>query len=303
MKALVIGYGSIGSRHTRILTELGCCVGVVSSRDVPVDLRFTSISDAQSEFNPDYVVIASETARHRENVSALFTAGFRGMLLVEKPLFDTDCNIPMNCFQGGGVAYNLRFHPLLQRLRVLLDKETVISVQAYAGQYLPLWRPDQDYRAGYSADKNAGGGVLRDLSHELDYLNWILGGWQKLTALGGHFSELEITSDDVFAVMMTTEHCPIVSLQLNYLDRVGRRNIVVNTEARTFEVDFSAGRLIVDGEVEEFVVKRNDTYRMMHRAILDGNCQDVCTFAEGLEVMRMITAVEQAVVEERWINR
>ena len=31
-KALVIGYGSIGSRHARLLDELGCEVGVVSQR-------------------------------------------------------------------------------------------------------------------------------------------------------------------------------------------------------------------------------------------------------------------------------
>jgi predicted dehydrogenase len=303
MKALVVGYGSIGSRHTRILEELGCSVAVVSSRDVPVELRFASIGEAVGEFGPDYVVIATGTSRHVEGIAALADAGFHGTLLVEKPLFDTVGKLPQGCSQDGFVAYNLRFHPLMQRLRDHLMQETIISVQAYVGQYLPQWRPGRDYRTVYSADKQAGGGVLRDLSHELDLLNWLLGGWQKLTALGGRFSKLEITSDDVFAVMMTAQRCPVASLQMNYLDRVGRRRMLVNTVEKTFEVDFSAGRLMIDGQCEEHIVDRDYTYREMHRALLEGRCQDVCTFAEGIDVVCMIAAAERAVEEGQWITK
>lgn len=303
MKALVIGYGSIGSRHARILDELGCRVGVVSSRNVPVEPRFASIAEAMRAFAPDYAVIATETARHAEGIGELAEAGFRGTLLVEKPLFHQADRLAQHPFEGAFVAYNLRFHPILQRLRELLQQETIISVQAYVGQYLPLWRPDRDYRTGYSADGSAGGGVLRDLSHELDYLNWLLGGWRKLTALGGRFSGLEITSDDVFALMMTTSRCPIVSVQLNYLDRVGRRRIIVNCAESTIEADLVAGQVLVNNEREDFRVERDDTYREMHRALLGGRCRDVCTFNEGLEVVRMIGAAEQAIEEGEWVTR
>ena len=303
MKALVIGYGSIGSRHASILDDLGCRSAVVSSRNVPVDLRFTSIAEAMREFAPDYAVIATETARHAEGIAELAKAGFRGTLLVEKPLFHQVEKLTPYPFERAFVAYNLRFHPLLQRLRELLQQETIISVQAYVGQYLPSWRPGRDYRGVYSSEKQAGGGVLRDLSHELDLLNWLLGGWRKLTALGGRFSKLEISSDDLFAIMMATPRCPVVTLELNYLDRVGRRRMIVNCEERTIEADLVAGQLLIDNELEDFRVERDHTYREMHRALLEGRCQDVCTLAEGFEVVRMITAAEQAVEEGSWITR
>jgi len=303
VKALVVGYGSIGSRHARILAELGCAVAVVSSRERVHECRFASIGEALEKFDPDYVVIACETARHHATMFELAAIDFKGIVLVEKPLFGALAEVPENRFSKVYVAYNLRFHPLLTRLRELLTGETILSVQAYAGQYLPLWRPDQDYRHCYSADRDAGGGVLRDLSHELDYLNWLLGGWRSITASGGHFSPLEISSDDLFAVLMSTSRCPVVSLQLNYLDRLTRREIIINTAQKTFEVDFVAGRLMIDKEREEVSVGRDYTYRGMHVSIMQNNGETVCTLAEGLDVVRMIDAAERASREALWIQR
>jgi hypothetical protein len=68
-------------------------------------------------------------------------------------------------------------------------------------------------------------------------LNWLIGPWQALTALGGHYSSLAGESDDVFCLLLTMERCPAVSLQMNYLDRYGRREIIINTDEHTFHLD------------------------------------------------------------------
>lgn len=301
MNALVIGYGSIGSRHVRILEELGHRTAVVSSRSVPVESLYSNIGEALQQARPGYVVLASETGRHISDLQELAASGFQGILLVEKPLFHEAPDRLPHLPESSYVAYNLRFHPLVSRLRELLNNESILTVLAYAGQYLPFWRPGRDYRDVYSADKQAGGGVLRDLSHELDLLNWLLGGWRKMAALGGHYSSLEISSDDSFAIMMTTSRCPAVSLQLNYHDRTGKRRILVNTDEHTFEADFMTGQLLIDGQTEKYQVERDHTYREMHRALLGGDTDTACTFAEGFDVVKMIAAAERAVTEGRWI--
>ncbi len=146
--------------------------------------------------------------------------------------------------------------------------------------------------------------MLRDLSHELDYLNWLLGGWKVLVALGGHFSHLEIESDDVFSLLMQTERCPVVTVQLNYLDRIGRRELLINTDLHTYKADLVKGILQVDGEVEIFKVNIDDTYWLQHETILaenGDNTRYLCSLDEGLEVMRMIEAVEKSAKEKAWI--
>ena len=62
MKALVIGYGSIGMRHARLLGDLGLDVAVVSRRTVEAPKVFKDIAEAVSGFAPDYAIIASRTA-------------------------------------------------------------------------------------------------------------------------------------------------------------------------------------------------------------------------------------------------
>lgn len=303
MKALVIGYGSIGARHARILSELGCHVAVVSRREVDFPLICHDVAEALAAERPDYVVIANETKQHHDTLLSLAELGYTGTVLVEKPLFGNWMELPSLPFRKVFVAYNLRFHPLIQRLKTELEGERILSVQAYVGQYLPDWRPTSDYRLSYSASAEQGGGVLRDLSHELDYLTWMLGNWERVSALGGHLSSLEITSDDIFALMLVTPLCPIVTLQLNYLDRMGRRFILINTARHTIEVDLIKGTITVDRDSESFGTGRDDTYRAMHEAILSGSADALCSLDEGLETLRLIEAVERAAKHGKWVGR
>jgi predicted dehydrogenase len=304
MNGLVIGYGSIGTRHSRILKELGCEVAVVSRRQIQGVQTFHSLYEAVHSFSPDYVVIANETSCHSTSLKELVASGYQGKVLVEKPLFDFPQSLDVSQFQSCYVAYNLRFHPLMQRLNDLVPSVgRVISVQVYAGQYLPFWRPGTDYRKSYSSQKAKGGGVLRDLSHELDYVHWLFGGWKELTALGGKYSSLEIDSDDAFTMLMSTDRCPMVSVHLNYLDRVSRREILIQTDEQVIHADLIRGILNVNGSLETYAVERDDTYREMHRQMLLGTCHGLCTYEDGVIVLEMIEAAERAATERKWVTR
>src|ERR1041384_5415448 len=110
--ALVIGFGSIGQRHARVLEARGHAVAVVSRRAVEHARRYPDPAAALAEFRQDYVVIANETGLHRETLRALLAARFAGTVLVEKPLFhDVAGDDPAEAARTY-VAYNLRFHPL-----------------------------------------------------------------------------------------------------------------------------------------------------------------------------------------------
>lgn len=301
MRALVVGYGSIGARHARLLTQLGCATAVVSGRRIDFPLVHSMLSEALSSHAPDYVVVANPTGAHHETLAELAAAGFAGRVLVEKPLFDRPRPIPAAGFRSVSVAYNLRFHPLIRRLREILAGENLLSVQAYVGQYLPDWRPGNDYRQSYSAQARQGGGALRDLSHELDYLGWLCGPWHTMTALGGRVSKLEVDCDDIYVLLMQTDRCPVVTVQMSYLDRVARRRIVINTERHAIEADLVGGTLTVDRETAPLVVERDYTYLEMHRALLGGNDGLLCSVEEGLATLRLIEAAELANRAREWV--
>ena len=304
MKALVVGHGSIGQHHARLLSELGCDVAIVSRRPAEAGRVFTELAQALSDWNPAYVVVANRTSEHQVTLEALVLAGYRGRVLCEKPLFERGCALPLHQFAIAGVAYNLRYDPLLGTLKSLLDVATRLTTATIqVGAYLPEWRPGVDYRRSYSAIRAQGGGVLRDLSHELDYALWMFGPWLRLTASGGHLSGLEIDSDDAYTVILETVRCPLVSIHLNYLDRVGRRDIVVNADERTYEVDLVRRTIAIDGQVESMVGSRDDTYRAEHQAMLAGDRERMCTLDEALETVVTVEAAERAAGAHIWIER
>lgn len=302
-RCVVVGYGSIGSRHTRILQELGCNVAVVSRRALEGLVVYSSLAEAVQHHKPEYVVIANETALHHDALCQLAAEGYQGAVLVEKPLFESTYAMPAHRFRCLSVAYNLRFHPVIARLKALLADQQILSVHGYVGQYLPDWRPGTDYKNSYSAKSDMGGGVLLDLSHDLDYLVWMFGDWLQVTALGGHLSPLEITSDDSFTLLMSLSRCPIAAIQLNYLDRRGRRRLVVNTANHTYEADLIQNRLLIDRTEEVFTVERDDTYRSMHMAMLKETTDASCSIDQALSTMRLIDASRRSNQKHEWITQ
>jgi predicted dehydrogenase len=304
MRALVIGYGSIGSRHAKVLMSLGCEVSIVSKRAINIERCYSNTDDAINKEKPEYVVIANKTNEHITSLIELKRLGFKGSILIEKPLSHNLVSLPDVDYSNVFVAYNMRFNPLIQRLLFELNNQDIISSQAYVGQYLPDWRPNQDYRKSYSSKKDQGGGVLRDLSHELDFMNWIFGGWSRVSAMGGKYSDLEIDSDDIFGLMFESSRCPICMLQLNYLDRSIRRDIIVNTNQHVFKLDFINKTFQKDKDIVTFDFDSNHSYYMQHKAILAQDYNDLCGFESGKDVLHLINAAEESAYTKNnnWIK-
>ncbi|WP_250499862.1 Gfo/Idh/MocA family oxidoreductase [Caballeronia sp. GAWG1-5s-s] len=303
MHILVIGYGSIGARHSRIAASLGMDVACVSANADCPHRRFARVADAIADFAPDRVVIANPTAKHAATLSELATAGFSGGVLIEKPVYSRHDEQPEISNMRAYVAYNLRFHPLVQLLRERIAARTALySASFTAGQYLPQWRPASDYRQSYSARVEEGGGVLRDLSHELDLALWLCGPVQRVTAIGGHFSDLEIQSDDVFSLLSANDRCPSVMVSINYLDRMPHRSIIVNGPGLTAALDLVRGSLDINGETIQLTVERDHTYIAQLQAFVHDDASTLCTLSQGIDVVRLVDAAEQAAASGVWIT-
>jgi len=303
-RALIIGAGSIGLRHAAVLEELGHDVAIVTGRTDLERAAFPSVADAVNIFRPDYAVVSTATAQHLPSVAALEAADFTGRLLIEKPLAVP--LISLGSFGRVGVGFNLRFHAVVRRLHELLAGTRIYTVEAYVGQHLALWRPDREPRAVYSARRADGGGVLRDLSHEWDYLAMMLGGCRGVFARGGRVADVTEDSDDAWGVVAEYERAPIVTVQLNYLDTQVHRRVVATTEAGTVEADLIAGTVRVDDSLEYFTVERDDTYRAMHAAMLSDEPAPtppaVATPEEAAGTDALIRLIETSALTRSWVE-
>ena len=103
-------------------------------------------------------------------------------ILVEKPLFHKNYNLKIKNNKVF-VGYNLRFHPVITFIKKYIKNKNIFLSNITCRSYLPNWRKNTSYTKSNSAKKSYGGGVLLELSHEIDYINWIFDGIKKLTML------------------------------------------------------------------------------------------------------------------------
>lgn len=303
MKCLVIGYGSIGKRHARVLSEMGHEIALLSQAPNQNHPGFTDLNTAITSFNPDYTVIANDTGKHAATLNAIAELGYQGITLVEKPLAASTSELYKIPSGPVFVGYTLRFHPVLQQISNHLRDESLWSLTAYCGQYLPDWRPDRDYRDSYSARPKEGG-VIRDLSHELDYVQWLAGHWSETVAIGGKTSTLEILSEDTVSILAKCSRCPVITVHLNYLDRTASRWIIANGSFGTLKADLIAGTIYLNGKEQQFVLARDEMIRRQHISAMTGKGeQSPCSLADAMATMEWIDAIHCSLAESRWVYR
>ncbi len=295
VRALVVGLGSIGRRHASTLTGLGATVEAVTRREGDVGTVHPSIEAAFATGGFDYCVVSSATSDHAADVLALAEAGFGGTLLVEKPVTARSGEFPAGAaFERIGVGYNLRFHPAVRWLERQLGEGPALVVDVAAQSHLPEWRPGRDHRETASASRARGGGVLRDLSHEIDLILGLFGEPREVLALGGNLGGLGIDAETAVSAVFELERAPVATLRLSYLDRLPERRVRVTTATETLEADLLSGECRTSGGEELHPVDWPQTYADLHLAMLGRGPGAVCTLEEGLRVVACIEELEAA---------
>jgi predicted dehydrogenase len=255
---LVFGSGSIGRRHAANLLALQA--GEVMAFD-PLPQRRAELTaqtgiacvesmEAAWAWKPEVALITSPTSLHLP--LALEAAQHGCHLFIEKPLADKLDglaeleNLVKTKRLVSLIGCNMRFHPGLQRAKQLLAAGTigkVCTIQAEFGQYLPDWRPQDDYRKSYSARRELGGGVILDVIHELDYLRWLAGEVTAIHAFADHISHLEINTEDVAAILLRFANGAIGTANLDYVQRAYHRTCRIVGEQGTITWDYAAGKV------------------------------------------------------------
>jgi len=196
--------------------------------------------------SPDVVFICTPPVHHVHQALQAIRAGAH--VFVEKPLSDRLDHIGELASEARSrtrvvqVGYNLRFHPGLLKLKQLLNEGVIGKVlwaHVEAGQYLPDWRPWQDYRESYTARRHLGGGILLDGSHEIDYVLWLFGRPKEVVCMAGKVSSLEVDVEDCASVLLRMAEACQVEIHLDFVQRGYSRSCKIAGEKGTLIWDFT----------------------------------------------------------------
>lgn len=295
--ALVVGRGSIGQRHADILSQLNMHVEFVSNRGQPIGFR--SIAEAIAAKAPDYVVITNDTAAHVHTLEQL-SCHYNGCVLVEKPFshatWPDDVLAP---FSQVAVAYPLRFHPAIVAFRSWYTKDVpgdALNALFYCGQYLPDWRPERPYQESYSASAEKGGGVVLDLSHEIDLAIFLLGTLEIKHVMGGRWSDLQIDTEDIALIHASAASAQGVHIQLDYVNKTARRFILINFERSSVYIDLVKNLVEVNGiALPTDNIGRDEIMREMHLDVLR-NGPVHCTAKQAFRLQAILNEIKSHIV-------
>ncbi len=251
-KILIVGFGSIGKKHYNYLKknfkkiEIGILLKD-NKKKLNINNQFYSLKESL-KFNPNAVIICSPSSLHYKH--CLFFAKNKIHILVEKPLFNElkSVKILLKYINKYNlvfkIGYNLRYSYLLNRFRESLSLvKKIYFVNCEVGNNIKKWRNDH-YTKTVSSSKKKGGGVILELSHEIDYLNWIFGNFKKIYSNYSKISNLKLDVEDNAFVIFDSLNNKFnkktfkIVLSLDFLRHNNTRMISVFGEKGTLQLDF-----------------------------------------------------------------
>ena len=296
-KILIIGLGSIGSKHAKILNSLKNVskIAILSNRK---KIKFKKIIYIKSliEFDPDYIIVSSITSKHISDLNNIEKYYNKKTVLIEKPLFEKNykLNIKKNKYF---VGYNLRYHPVVQFIKKIIKNKKIFSINLFCSSFLPDWRKNRDYTNTYSSKKKFGGGVLLELSHELDYLQWLFGKVTKIeSATVDKISNLNINVEDRTIVSGKIKSISFI-LNLNFFSKINERTIIIDGKNFSLKGDLNKNFIeyVLHNKKKEikFKNKKNFSYILQNQDFLKNNFKNLCSLYEGLNIIKLIEKIKK----------
>lgn len=327
-RILVIGCGSIGRRHIRLLKEMGvevcgfdtdldACHRVMNELGI---LPYRGDLGEVLKTRFDGAIIATPNHLHREPAEECLHAGLG--VLIEKPMCHT-----LEEASGLEMLHNVRSHPVLigyslrfhagyRRAKAMIDEGAIGTVRHanfYFGHDLRQWRPGTDYRKGYACKSETGGGVLLDASHEFDLCSWFFGQPRRVSAMVRNTGALSgMEAEDLADVLIDYGDVQVV-VHVDYLSPRYRRGCVIVGDEATLTYTFPASTPRLDSKhvdlmpnldasvataaQEDDRVHPDDMYRseLEHfLRVIKGQESPVCTNADGLITLKVVEAARKS---------
>ncbi|HVO10474.1 MAG TPA: Gfo/Idh/MocA family oxidoreductase [Vicinamibacteria bacterium] len=310
---LIAGSGSIGRRHLgnlRHLGESGVTLYRTGRRDPaapPVHAPAEFDLQAALARRPLAVLVCNPSAHHLELALAAARAGAH--LLIEKPLAHRLEGTEELVHEVRArrlvalVGFQYRFHPALREVKCWLEERAigeVVSGNVRWGEHLPSWHPGENWRASYAARADLGGGAIRTLCHPFDYLGWLLGEADWVTAEVAN-RVLGLDVEDTAQVLVRFASGALVTVSLDYAQRPRDHRLeLVGTRGRIAWSDADgAAHLLPEDSARVTTFRpppefsRNTMFVEELRHFLEclaGRARPLCSLSDGMAALEIVVA-------------
>lgn len=294
-KTIIIGLGSIGLRHAKILSTQNFPLYIFSRNKNHSYRKISQIEDLIN-IDPDYIVISNLTYDHLK-ILKFIDKNFKGKkCLIEKPLFSIyNKHIPILKNNDYYIGYILRFHPFYNEVKKIIknDLKKIFHIEFSSSSYLPNWRTNIDYVKSSSASKKSGG-VIHDYSHEIDFICSLIGFFNINYIKHSKLSNLKIKSNDYLYINGSLKKINI-DISLNYFSREPYRKLKIFINDKNYSFDFINLKISIQKNKKTILnntkLEKDELYINQHKDILSSKPKISCSYIEGLKLHQFISRI------------
>jgi len=325
MNFLIIGYGSVGSRHAQNLLAMGNSCTVVEPNISKLEkaikdgfVGYKNLREIDMDYNFGAVLVCSPPVFHIEQTIWALDKGKK--VFLEKPigLNFMESSRLLNYDQSKiFVGYTYRWNPQFLKFKSSIN-DNLIGKPYYAnfivGMNLEDWHPWEHYKNFFMSSNKLGGGALLDESHFLELIIDLFGLPKKISGLQSKVSSLEIEVDDYVSAKFYYENL-LVDLKLDIFKRPHESFIEVYGSTGSMSCDFikkvnvlttSKSYATSESYLESFKYERNDVFITMMKDFLSFVHSETETarvsFSRGMEVMLVIDKIREASTKHTWVT-
>lgn len=307
---LLIGFGSIAQKHYKIIKE----------KDKKSNI-FIYRKNKQKIFNDknkkyifnlnktliekiDYVFILCPSSSHKYYLD-IFIKFKHLKIFIEKPLFNSlrNKNSLYELYSKNSerifIGYNMRFMNSINFIKKYIKNKKIIGVTVNTLTNLRFWRK-KDYSKSVTAVKNLGGGIILELSHEIDYILYL---FNDLKILYNHFdkkSNLKINVEDQVITFFKSKNFEIL-LNMNMFSFYNERVIKIFFDNETIVCDLNNGSISFFNKkykIKKNIIYKNDLTTSYYRQFSNfryGKWEsfDRCEIKDGINVLNLIKEIKQ----------
>jgi len=267
-------------------------------------IKAESIS-ALIDARPDIVMVSSEASKHDLYLDQILDLD--AFVMIEKPVAASSEQAKRILNQSETlqntivVAYNLRFSRALNVVKTALADGmigTVHSANVVVGHNLSHWRPDRNIQETVSSSREKGGGVLRELSHEFDYLSYLFGWPHAIVGMTGtqHFTAFDVEDTALAVLRYGSSHATIlVALTMDFTRQNTTRTCEIVGSDRTIKWNLLMGTVTLHGGNNEADVLFEDKHDLAQtRATMWGDAmnKDASVFCDLKTAHQHVQVIE-----------
>ena len=268
MNILIVGRGSIANKHKLNIESFGHKVCLLSDiiqtntlDEISIINHYHSVLD---RFNA--VVIANATNKHFDYAYEALKKNKK--IYLEKPPCISSQELKQlqelekKYKNYIALGFQMRFSKGLNMLKIIVEENTskVISFDVHVGQTLRNWREGGINKDRYYSDRRTGGGVLHELSHEIDIALWMFGRPKKCTHIATNLLHKDMNIDDYFhSIWEYDGMCGVVHLDM--IDPTYERYVEVNFNNYKLTWNIENDSLLKESDYGLEVIYENKSFK------------------------------------------